>query len=153
MSLKDAVKVSRKTFFNPRGWSGYDFIKLQFRTTWDIIKDAVSPQEVGRQETFDEAMKRLELTEEDIQKSQNNYLLFASLFVLCGVLTLVFSFYLIFHHKTFSGMILGFVTSTLFFVYAFRYHFWYFQIKHRKLGCTIDDWLHGKPLDRKEPKP
>jgi len=24
---------------------------------------------------------------------------------------------------------------------AFRYHFWYVQLKIGKLGCTFDDWL------------
>jgi intracellular multiplication protein IcmV len=33
---------------------------------------------------------------------------------------------------------------------AFRYHFWLFQIKTQKLGCTLNDWFQahfrGRPL-------
>jgi len=32
MALKDVVKVSRKTFFNPRAWVGYDQVKTSTLT-------------------------------------------------------------------------------------------------------------------------
>jgi intracellular multiplication protein IcmV len=26
---------------------------------------------------------------------------------------------------------------------AYVAHFWYFEIKNRKLGCSFKEWLHG----------
>ena len=35
------------------------------------------------------------------------------------------------------SLVLSFVSLAL----AFRYHFWHFQIKHRKLGCSFQEWF------------
>ena len=147
MPLKDAVKVSRKTFFNPRGWAGYDSLKTQVVITWGIVKNLFSPAAPRRQETFEQAVQRLNLSEKEIQQVSNRYLVYAYAFVILGVGTLFFSFYLLLHHGTPAGWMLGLLTTALFFVFAFRYHFWHFQIKHRKLGCTFEEWRQGKPFD------
>ena len=153
MPLKDVVKVSRKTFFDPRGWAGYDLLRAQFVITWGILKNLFSPAAPTREETFEEAVKRLHLSEEAIQQTSRNYLIFSYVFVLCGLGTLGFSFHLLLNHGTAAGWILGLLSTALFFVFSFRYHFWHFQIKHRKLGCTFAEWRQGKPFDRGEPHP
>jgi intracellular multiplication protein IcmV len=145
MPLKDAFKISRKTFFDPTGWLGYDMIATQFKLSKNILKDVLTPAVATRKESFTAAMQRLKLTEEDIQHTAIRYLQLAWVFFTLGILTLAFSFYLILSAGSLSGWILGLASATLFFVYAFRYHFWYFQIKHRTLGCTFAEWRSGKP--------
>jgi len=27
---------------------------------------------------------------------------------------------------------------------AFRYHFWLFQLRNRKLGCTLSEWWNAR---------
>jgi intracellular multiplication protein IcmV len=151
MPLKDVVKVSRKTFFNPMGWLGYDMLKAQFRLSRDVLKDSFTPAEPTRKESFAEAMKRLNVTEEDVIQTATRYFLFSIVFVVLGLLTAGFGFYLLFAHGSLAGFILGLVSATLFVVYAFRYNFWYFQIKHRKLGCTFDEWRSGKVNEEQTP--
>lgn len=153
MPIKDVVKVSRKTFFNPSGWLGYNFLKAQFRITKDLLKDTFTPATPQRKETFQQAVKRLNLTEEDIKQREQNYLLYALFLAACGIVAFIFSGYLVFYYGSISGLILGLGATALFFVYAFRYHFWYFQTKNRKLGCTFDEWLHGIKSSREDPKP
>lgn len=145
MALKDALKVSRKTFFNPTGWLGYDMLKTQFSTNWQIIKNLYSPAETGRQETFEQAKQRFNLTDQQVDQISRNFKLYILIFMTCGLITILFSFYLLFFLGAFAGFILGIVTSTVFFAFAFRYSFWRFEMKHRKLGCTFDEWLRGKP--------
>ena len=63
--------------------------------------------------------------------------------VVLAVLILMYSVYLFIEggHK---GGIVALVVMFIALVLAFRYHFWYFQIKQRKLGCTIQEWFnHG----------
>jgi intracellular multiplication protein IcmV len=150
MPIKDVVKISRKTFFNPTGWLGYDLLKAQFKVTVNILKNAFSPALPQRKETFTEALKRLKLSEQDVQSIEKNYFLYAVIIAALGVITVIFSGYLLFSQGAFIGFLLGLLCATLFFVYAFRYHFWYFQIKHRKLGCTFAEWRQGKPFDHGE---
>ncbi len=144
MPLKDVVKVSRKTFFNPVGWFGYDMLRAQFRLSRDVLKESFTPAEPTHKETFEEAMKRLNVTDEDVAETASRYFLFSIFFAICGLATLVFSFYILISHGSFAGFILGVVSATLFVAFAFRYNFWTFQIKHRKLGCTFDEWRSGK---------
>ena len=144
MALKDVVKVSRKTFFNPRGWLGYDTLKASSQGLWFILKDVFTIAQPARQETFTQAMKRLNLTEEDIHKTAQRYFFLTVIFVSLGSAAFLASFYMLLHHGTLAGLVLAMATAAVFFSQAFRYHFWYFQIKHRKLGCTFDEWRRGK---------
>jgi len=141
---KKAVKISRKTFFNPRGWLGYDSLKVQTQAILGFASGIFTVSEPTRSETFEQAMQRLNLTEQSLQQKLSFYLIFATVFALSGVATILFGFWLLIYHKTFSGFVLSIPSAGLLLVNAFRYHFWAFQIKHRKLGCTFAEWRQGK---------
>lgn len=145
MALKDAFKVSRKTFFYPSGWLGYDSLKTQFKTSWQVIKDLYSPPPALHKETFEEAKQRFNLTDEQVEQISKTFGFYTALLVTLGIMTILFSIYLLVAYTTLAGMILGIATSAVFFAFAFRYSFWRFQIKQRKLGCTFKEWLQGKP--------
>lgn len=152
MPIKDVLKVSRKTFFNPRGWFGYDALKENTLGLWVVLKDLFTVDQPTRQETFEEAIKRLKLTEEDLKNSAQSYTILTTIFVILGSISFLFCFYFLFYHQTLAGCVLAIATAAIFFSQAFRYHFWLFQIKHRKLGCTFEEWRRGKPYDRGETK-
>lgn len=148
MAIKDIFKVSRKTFFDPRGWADYDLAKVQSRELWNSSKNVLNTHipEPEHVETFDQAMQRLNVKEEELSDISSTYLFFAGLFALFGLsmfgltLVLLWGFYI-------AGAALATAFSVFLFSQAFQYHFWYFQIKHRKLGCTFDEWRRGW-LDR-----
>lgn len=150
MAIKDVFKISRKTFFNPRGWLGYDLLKANTKIAWSIISDQFVPAKSLRTETFEQAVERQKLTTEDLQKLAANYLYYAIVFVVLGLAVIGLGFYLLFSHGSFVDLVLALASSSLFFVNAFRYDFWRFQIKQRKLGCTVAEWWHGKPNDKSE---
>jgi intracellular multiplication protein IcmV len=140
MAARDVLKVSRKTFFNPSAWLGWDLLKDQTRYLWGSVKEVLTPEQAAREETFEAAMVRLELTEDDVKSALVSYRYYTILFVLLGVLTFAYSFYLLFRHGTFLGWLLGLAVTALFFSQAFRFDFWAFQIKRRKLGATFAEW-------------
>lgn len=146
MAVWQIFKVSRKTFFNPRAWLDVDGVRTSTRNLWVIIRDLFVQPTPTRRETFSEAKKRLNLTDAELKNIGQRYQLFSYMFLLLGITVLVFSFYLFIYHFTISGFILGVVTALLFFGQAFRYNFYYFQIKHKKLGCTFKEWREGKVL-------
>lgn len=152
MPIKDVFKVSRKTFINPSAWIGYKSLSNGTKAIWGVIKDTITPDKPQRQETFEQAMQRFKLTETDIQKQSKDYFFYSISFVLLAAFSFMASFYFLFIHKTFAGLLLGFAVTALFLAQAFRFNFWHFQIKHRKLGCTFDEWRHGRTIDRKESK-
>jgi intracellular multiplication protein IcmV len=140
MAIRDALKVSRKTFFNPRAWLGYDALKDQTETITSFIKGATTVQRPDITETYDEAMQRLDLTEADVRTTARLYLIYAISFLVLAVCDFFYGLYLLFHHGAFLGLVLSLAVFALLIAQAFRYHFWYFQIQSRKLGCTIDEW-------------
>ena len=152
MAIKDIFKLSRKTFFDPAGWLGYESVKDTTVTIWAILKGLFVSPTPERKETFAEAMQRLGLTEADVEKAETRYLLVAFFFLILGSLAFAVSFYYLLHHGTVSGFLLALATAAILFSQAFRYHFWYFQTKYRKLGCTFEEWRRGKPFDTAEPK-
>jgi intracellular multiplication protein IcmV len=150
MPLKDALKVSRKTFFNPSGWLGYDMLRTQFAVSWRIIKSLfVLPEATTAEEkeTFEEAKDRFKLTDEQVERISKNLLTYTIIFTSCGVATFVFAIYLLFYYGTFAGFIVGISATAVFLAYAFRYSFWRFEVKYRKLGCTFEEWMQGKPKE------
>lgn len=149
MAIKDVFKVSRKTFFNPSAWLGYKQLKVNSLAIWGFVKLAITPAKPERSESFEEAMKRFKLSETDIKEQKTTYFMYAFCFALAGLVIVGASFYYLIHYHSLAGFLVGLVVSTFAFAQAFRFHFWYFQLKFRKLGCTVKEWLNGKPINGK----
>lgn len=148
MAIRDIFKISRRTFFNPSAWIDVDALKTYNKTIGNILSGLFAPVKPMREETFDEAVQRLGLTELDVQNTAKNYRNFAYIFFILGVLVVIFGCYLLFHYATGHGFLLSIAAAALLLVQGYKYHFWYFQIKHRKLGCTYKEWWRGKPDDK-----
>lgn len=149
MAVKDIVKVSRKTFLNPRAWLGYDTLKESSRGFAGIMRGVFgrTVPSSGESETFDEAATRFNLTEKNINDLAFTYLSYAVLFFLMALGILTYSIWLLVHLYV-HGFLLGFAIVALLGGQTFRFHFLYFQIKHRKLGCTLAEWKSGKIDDK-----
>lgn len=151
MAIKDLVKVSRKTFFNPRAWLGYDTVKETSQGFWGIMKGVFGLRASSfapvKHESFSNAAARFNLTDNDLNDMQLTYFSYALLFVLMAVGILIYSVWLLLHLYI-SSFVIGLAVVVLLLGQAFRFHFWYFQVKHRKLGCTFAEWRSGKLHDR-----
>ena len=49
MAVRDAFKVSRKTFFNPRAWFNYDEFKGQNNALWNLLRGVLIPAQTAPQ--------------------------------------------------------------------------------------------------------
>jgi intracellular multiplication protein IcmV len=145
MAIKDVFKVNRKTFVDPNAWLGYDTVKTETKGVWSLFRAVFRrPAKPVREESFEQAVKRLHLTEKDIKEAQDTYFFYAMIFAMAGAVILLVAFYLIFNGH-FLGFLLGMAVGAVMLAHAFRNHFLYFQIKHRKLGCTFEEWRRGRP--------
>jgi hypothetical protein len=139
--LRNIFTFSRKTFFNPSGWLGVDNLKTMNTNLVEVVKPLYQKPLVVREETFENAMQRLGLDETDIQHGAKNYRSYAFGFLLFGLITFTYSFYLLFSHGSFTGWIIGFSVTALFISQAFKYDFWAMQMRQRRLGITVQEWL------------
>lgn len=141
MAMKDILKISRKTFFNPRAWIGYDFLRDQTRVIWTFVRDVtLTPSQPVRTETFEEAMQRLNIQENELELIKRRYWTYAVLFLGLAVVDFLYGIYLLFNHYAFLGFVLASAVCALLLTQAFKYHFWYFQVKNRHLGYSFQEW-------------
>lgn len=140
MAARDIFKISWKTFFNPAGWLDYEGLKNQNKTIFSSIKGLLTKPTPAHTETYEEAMKRLDVTDQDIQKAATSYKVYAFLLMLVGVTIFAYAFYLLFSQFLITGWLLGVAASALCLAQAFKYHFWAFQMRRRKLGATFSEW-------------
>ena len=106
------------------------------------------PQSPTQTETFKAAVKRLGLSEQDLVIKQQGLM---RLVVLMLVLALGLLGYTVYQgiYGSILGVVVSLVLTLIALVMAFRYHFWWFQIKHRKLGCSLREWFHRGVLGEK----
>lgn len=140
MAIRQVLKISRKTFFNPSGWLDYAALKEQNRTIISVLGNLFARPATNKQETFAQAMQRLHLKEEDIESTKNNYRVYALIFLVLSLLSFFYTFYLLFRYHSLLDWLLGMGVTGLFVSQAFKYDFWALQLRQRKLGLTFADW-------------
>lgn len=140
-----------KPAINVKAWIGWDIIKSSSRYVYNLGKGLFVPQKAEYTETFQEALTRLNLSAEDMKLRQKEFMRLFLVYGAIGVAIVIYSLYL-FYMMDFMGGLLAIVVASLAFALAFRFHFWIFQIKHKKLGCSVHEWWHSKIEDPVEPK-
>lgn len=98
-------------------------------------------------EDFESAMRRLNLSDADIKQRQSDLL---RLSIMMLIITVGVFIYFCYHLGAghLLGAMVSLVLTVLCSVLSFRHHFWYFQIKQRKLGCTFKEWFFKGLLGR-----
>lgn len=132
-----------KPAVNVKAWIGWDIIKSTSRYVYHLGQGLFVPQKAAHTETFKEALARLNISETDLQLRQKEFMRLFLIYGAMGVVIILYSFYL-FYTMSFMGGLLAVAVASLAFAMAFRFHFWIFQIKHKKLGCSVREWWHSK---------
>ncbi len=141
-----AIKIVKKSIargWNVTGWVGAKQIKNNTLLIKDLAKSALMVQSNDthpKKESFDQAMRRLNMTEADLQKRIKTA---TQLIFFCGLLSIpmaAYTLYIFMSHLYLSGFVCLMLTFLLL-SYAFREHFNRFQMLQRRLGCTFQDWF------------
>jgi len=138
--IKDIFSVNRKTFFNPSSWVDAEGIKATTLTLYNILRSITIVPEPGTTETFEEALKRLNLSEKEIAIRMTRYRFYALLFVIGAFFSFFYGFYLLFRFHTFTAWLITTGMAGLFFSQAFQYDFWAFQMRRRQLGLSFSQY-------------
>lgn len=143
MGVMKVVKKGVTAGWNVSAWVGVKGIKRDALMIKELSKTAFAIEKTSsaepKKETFAQAMRRLNLTEDTLKKRIKSSTLVIRF---CGVLVLPMFLYTLYMFK--SGFYLSsFVCLMLDFLcaaYAFREHFNRFQMLQRRLGCTTKEW-------------
>lgn len=127
--------------FKVKKWVDYDQIKYSYQKISGITVALFQPEQAERTETFEEALKRLNLTETDLSARKSEFTRLMIIYILFAVAVFSYSIWIVYANSNILGFCMGFCITVYALTYAFRYHFWIYQIKNKKLGCTIRDWF------------
>lgn len=128
---------------------GTDSLSQALKIIRDQASLLFSPQQSSsaNQETFHEVCERFGLQESDAFQVQKSFLKLSYLLLLAWLLLIIYMIYMFWigsWHAGLGSFGIGLVILSL----AFRYHFWAFQIKTKKLGCTFQEWLNSLRGDK-----
>lgn len=142
MKLAQRVKRRFKPFFDISSWMSKDFLVAPAVDLSEKTKRLFIVQQSSKAESFEMAVNRLNISEQalltrliEMRRMFFLFLLIGLGLLIYGVLSLLQGFFL-------SFFICAGLTCFAFSM-AFKYHFWIFQIKQRRLGCSLREWLKG----------
>lgn len=127
--------------FKVNKWFGIDQVKDSSKNFLNLGRSVFIPQQSDHVETFEQAMQRLNITEAELKQRQKEFTRLMIVYLLISIAIFCYSIYIVVEHKNLMGFMMGFAVTLYSLTYVFRYHFWIYQIKNKKLGCTLREWF------------
>lgn len=121
---------------------GVEHLKQQTAEVKALVTQIIPRKDSTITETFEQALTRLNLTEADIiQRSQE----FNRLYKVFSILFFALCLYLVYvlFKKAWIASLGTSGVMLIVLAQLFRYHFWLFQIKERRLGCSFKEWMRS----------
>lgn len=145
MGIKSIIKVTFSQIINFRvnDWLNTKNHKNNLNYISSSFKETFIPNtNLNNQETFEQAIERLNLTEQDIFDRKKEFFKLFIISLIISLLLFIYTMLITISYKSFYGFILGSSISFLSLTKTFKYHFWLTQINKRKLGLTFKEWLN-----------
>ncbi|HHF7366953.1 TPA: type IVB secretion system protein IcmV [Legionella bozemanae] len=139
--------VSR--IINVRRWFDWERMKAFTMYLGNGFKRLFVPQKKVEGESFNEAVQLFNLSDESLLIKQKSLFRLSIIMVLAALLILGYAGYQLFFGSI-KAFLVSLIVTLIALVLAFRYHFWYYQIKNRKLGCTFNEWYRQGLLGEKK---
>ncbi len=149
--MKKQSRIVRLTtrIINVRTWFDWERMKAFTLYLGNGFKRLFVPQKKIEGESFDEAVKLLNLSDESILVKQKSLFRLSIIMVLAALLIFGYAGYQLFYGSI-RAFLVSLIVTLIALVLAFRYHFWYYQMKNRKLGCTFNEWYRQGLLGGKK---
>lgn len=141
-----AARGLYKNFFNVSAWLSFDYMKNSFASMYALLKSIFQKPESTRQESFEQAMLRMNLSEKDIDQRYEQSKRLSWLYATMMSVIWAYSLYLFLVAPLLSGA-LAFVVGGICALKFVKMRFWMYQIRERRLGCSLRDWLGLHPVE------
>lgn len=145
MQIPRFIVYLTKRMFDVPTWIGYKQIVETTKEFGQLITNTFTPKKAEKVETFEEALKRLKLTEKDVRDRIKSFTFLCIFWAVLSVAVLAYGIYMADVGSWLSFLACLSITLVCL-TQAFRFHFWLFQIKQRRLGCTFREWLNGNVI-------
>lgn len=149
MSFFGGIKKTIKPFVDVPKWVGYRQLVKSNRELFSFAKKFFVPEQASTEESFEAALLRLKVTEADLVQRLKEFKRLMWIWLILLLVCIAYSIHLLSQHAL-RGFFPCIGLSLVILTQVFRYHFWIFQIKHRRLGSTFRDWFNAYFLNRKK---
>lgn len=137
------------SILNVRAWFDWERVRSFTLYLSNGFKRLFVPQQNKEVESFDEAATKLNLSDAALMTKQKALFRLSIVMLIAAGLILSYAGYQLFYGSL-PAVIVSLIVTLIALTLAFRYHFWYYQIKNRKLGCTFDEWFKQGLLGEKK---
>lgn len=142
MGFARNVKEGFKSRFNFKKWSGFEYIAESGEHLFELGRSIFQPRDPQQHETFEESLRRLNLTEEDLKNRAKEFSRLVLIFLCFAFALLGYAVYLAWCGSV-GATLMCFGMMAFCFGQVFRFHFWLFQVRERRLGCSLREWYHS----------
>lgn len=149
MSFFGGIKKIIKPAVDVPKWIDYRQLLKNNRSIFSFVKKFFIPEQAKTEESFEEALSRLKLTPSDLIQRSKEFTRLMWIWIFLLLVSIAYSIYLLQNHF-FRGFYPCLGICIIILTQIFRYHFWLFQIKQRRLGCSFRDWLNGQFIGKKK---
>lgn len=122
-------------------WISYPYLKSTLLHMGFILKSLVKPEHARIEESFEEALVRLNLSPEDLACKAKELNRWRVLFLGLAVGLLGYAVYTVTQHN-WMGTLMTFTLMLYALSQSFRFHFWHYQLQQQRLGCTLKECLY-----------
>lgn len=150
MSFFGVIKKIIKPAVDVPKWVDYQQLVKNNRSVFGFIKKFFIPDHAKTQESFEEALIRLKLTTADLMQRSKEFTRLLWIWIFLFFVSVSYSVYLLFYNHSLRGFFPCLGICIIILTQIFRYHFWLFQIKQRRLGCNFRDWFSYQFFNRKK---
>ncbi|PHQ80774.1 MAG: type IV secretion protein IcmV [Coxiella sp. (in: Bacteria)] len=140
-------KVLKNGFFgglNPKRILGVDSLKSQTQSLKAVYKSAFkgTKSDAYKPTSFDDCLTHYNVTQSGLEKRMRNAKWTVYFCLGLSAITVSSMFYQFLHH-TLSGGVMCVVLTLILWMMSFREHFNLFQMRQRRLGCTVTEWFNS----------
>lgn len=125
-----------------------DLIYKNIKTIIQLFKKIffiTAPQTSNKNNNnFTKSYNKYIKTPEILESKKQSFALLALLHLTISVIFFLYGVSFGFTTNNIGSSILCISISFLALTFAFRYHFWLFQLNNKKLGCSLKEWLNNK---------
>lgn len=141
MGVKKVLKKTIGGGLNVKNWVGYDNLKDNTRVVGHLAKGVFKrEQKEPIKESFDEALKRLNLSEDDLKQRMKTAKQVTLFCLSLSGLILLYTLYLLSKGQLLSS-VMSLMLTCISGVYALREHFNLYQMRQRRLGCSFQEYV------------
>ena len=127
-------------FLNVSDWLGTSEIKRNASNLRSMAKSMFTVTKPESKETFEGAVAKYNLDDKALERKKKYFFTAAMIYLLLFFSFICYFGYLVYKKNfmtSFSTLCISLIPLALF----FKSHFWYTQIKYKRLGFTFSEWL------------